>query len=127
MLINFYCVSLLVWWSTHFLSSDALVNFAKEVVLPDDVAATLVNSTKKGQNQMNNFIEERINSNTTSFWDSIWNNKVKTFSSVSTKVSVKATDEKLMTVNADRDLFRRLLVTANARQINLKEVGGLIP
>ena len=53
------------------LESDALVIFAKEVVLPDDVAETLVNSTKKGQNQMNNFIEERINSNTTSFWDSI--------------------------------------------------------
>ena len=104
------------------LESDALVKFATGVVLPDDVAETLVNSTKKGQNQMNNFIEERINSNTTSFWDSIPNIKVKTFSSVSTKVSVKATDEKLMTVNADRDLFGRLLVAANARQINLKEV-----
>ena len=41
---------------------------------------------------------------------------------MSTKVSVKATDEKLITVNADRDLFGRLLVAANARQINLKEV-----
>ena len=64
------------------LESDALVNFATGVVLPDDVAETLVNSTKKGQNQMKNFIEERINSNTTSFWDSIPNNKVKTFSPV---------------------------------------------
>ena len=104
------------------LESDALVNFATGAVLPDDVAKMLVNSTKKGQNQMNNFIEERINSNTTSIWDSIPNNKVKTFSSVSKKVSVKATDEKLMTVNADRDLFGRLLVAANARLTNLKEV-----
>ena len=62
------------------------------------------------------------NSNTTSFLDLIPNNKVKTFSSVSTKVSVKAMDEKLITVNADRDLFGRLLLAANARQINLKEV-----
>ena len=49
------------------LESGAVVNFATGVVLPDDVVETLVNSTKKGQNQMNNFIEERINSNATSF------------------------------------------------------------
>jgi hypothetical protein len=35
---------------------------------------------------------------------------------------VKATNEKLITVNADRDLFGRLLIAANARQINLREV-----
>ena len=75
------------------LESDALVNFATGVVLPDDVAETLVNSTKKGQNQMYNFIEERINSKTTSFWDSIPNNKVKTFSFASKKVSVSLSSQ----------------------------------
>ena len=119
-LLSCFTSSLMI--KPYSLESDALVNFVTGVVLPDDVAETLVNSTKKGQNQMNNFIEERINPNTTSFWDSIPNNKVKTFSSVSKKVSVKATDEKLMTVNADRDIFGRLLIMANARQINLKEV-----
>ena len=104
------------------LESDAVVNFATGVVLPDDVAETLVNSTKKGRDEMNNFIEKRINSNTTSFWDGISSNKVKTFSSVSMKVCVKATEEKLITVNADRYLFGRLFITANAQQIHLKEV-----
>ena len=66
------------------LESDPVVNFATGVVLPDDVAETLVNSTKKGRDQMNNFIKKRINSNTTSFWDGIPRNKVKSFSSVST-------------------------------------------
>ena len=48
---------------------------------------------------------------------------MKSFSSVSTNVYVKATEEKLITVNADyRDLFRRLLVAANAQQINLRDV-----
>ena len=93
-----------------------------QAVLPDDVAETLVNSTKKGRDQMNNFIQKRINSNTTSFWDGIPRNKVKSFSSVSTNISVKATEEKLITVNADRDLLGRPLVAANARQINLREV-----
>ena len=48
------------------LEPDAVVNFATGVVLPDDVAETLVNSSKKGRDQMNNCIEKRINSNTTS-------------------------------------------------------------
>ena len=37
---------------------------------------------------------------------------------------MKATGEKLTTVNTDRDLFARLLIATNARQINLKEVLG---
>ena len=41
---------------------------------------------------------------------------------MSKNVSVKATEEKLITVNADKDLFGRLLVGANAQQINLREV-----
>ena len=38
------------------------------------------------------------------------------------KVKVKAGDEKSITVHADRDFFGRLLIVANARQINLMEV-----
>ena len=45
-----------------------------------------------------------------------------TFSSMTKKVKVKAGDEKSITVHADRDLFGRLLIVANARQINLMEV-----
>ena len=38
------------------------------------------------------------------------------------RVKVKAGEEKSITVHADRDLFGRLLIVANARQINLMEV-----
>ena len=38
------------------------------------------------------------------------------------KVKVKAGDEKSITVHADKDLFGRLMIVANARQINLMEV-----
>ena len=57
-----------------------------------------------------------MNSKTESFWDPVPNLKVK-------KVNVKAADDKVITaVNVDRDLFGRLLITANTRKINLKEV-----
>ena len=65
---------------------------------------------------MKNFVEKRVNSKTESFWDPVLNLKVK-------KVNVKAADDKVITaVNVDRDLFGRLLITANTRKINLKDV-----
>ena len=54
------------------------------------------------------------------FWEPIPNMKIKTFSSTNKKIRVKSSD-KLVTVNADRDLFGRLLIVSNTRQICLKE------
>jgi len=89
--------------------SESLINFATGVVLPTEVADKLVNSTDKGREQMNAFVEKRLNTNEISFWDPIPNLKIKTFESMTKKVQVKAANEKLVTVGADRDLFGRLL------------------
>ena len=48
--------------------SDELLNIATGVVLPEDVAQSLVRSTEKSRQQMNAFVEKRINSNTVGFW-----------------------------------------------------------
>ena len=104
---------------TH--DSDALLNIATGVVLPEDVAQNVVCSTEKGRQQMNVFVERRINSNTVNFWEPIPNIKVKTFSSANKKIRVKS-NNKLVTVNADRDLFGRLLIVPNTPQICLKDV-----
>ena len=102
--------------------AELLVNFATGVVLPPDIANDLVRSTEKGREQMNTFVEKRLNTNQISFWDPISKLKVKTFESTTKKVQVKAINDKLITVGADRELFGRLLIAANVRQINLKEV-----
>ena len=101
--------------------SDALLNIATGVVLPEDVAQNLVRSTEKGRQQMNSFVKERINSNAMGFWEPIPNMKIKTFSSANKEIRVKSSD-KLVTINADRDLFGRLLIVSNTRQICLKDV-----
>ena len=102
--------------------TESLFNFATGVVLPTDIADGLVRSTEKGREQMNTFVEKRLNSNQISFWDPITKLKVKTFESTTRKVQVEAVNDKLVTVGADRELFGRLLIAANVRQINLKEV-----
>ena len=70
----------------------------------------------------NAFIEKRLNTNQTSFWDPIPQLKVKTFEVTTKKFQFKAANDKVVTVGADRDLFGRLLIAANVMQINLKEV-----
>ena len=70
---------------------------------------------------MNAFVGKRINSNAVGFWEPIPNMKIKTFSSTNKKIRVTSSD-KLVTVKADRDLFGRLLIVSNTRQICLKEV-----
>lgn len=104
---------------TH--DSDALLNIATGVVLPEDVAQTLLRSTEKGRQQMSDFIEKRINSNSVGFWEPIPKMNIKTFSSANKKIHAKSNNT-LVTVNADRDLFGRLLIVSNTRQICLKDV-----
>ena len=102
--------------------TEPLVNFATGIVLPSDVADGLVRSMEKGREQMTTFVQKRINTNVVNFWDPVPSLQVKTFSSMTKKVNVNAADDKLITVNADRDLFGRLLIAANARRISLMEV-----
>ena len=97
-------------------NTESLVNFATGVVLPEEVADALLASRSKGQEQMKTFVKKRIQTNEVKL-------SIKTFSSTTKKtLKVKAGDEKSITVHADRDLFGRLLIVANARQINLMEV-----
>lgn len=109
---------------THPFVDDTgeLVNFATGVVLPSSIAEKLLASTDKGREQMKTSVEKRLNTDETSFWDPVTSLKIKTFSTTTKKTSIKSTNEKLVSVSTDRDLFGRLLIAANARQINLREV-----
>ena len=66
--------------------SETLVSFAIGVVLPEKGAADLVKGKEKGQEQMNSFIENRLQSNKSSFWDPIPSLKLITFESITKKV-----------------------------------------
>ena len=102
--------------------SDSLRNIATGVVLPTNVAQQLVTSVEKGHEQMIYFIQQHFNSNNASFWDAIPNLKIHTFSSTMKKTKMKGTDEKLVVITEDRDLFGRLLIITNVWQVNLREI-----
>lgn len=100
--------------------SHSLSNIATGVVLPADVAEHLVTIVDKGQEQMSSFIRERWNSNNVSLWDSIPSLTIKTFCSMMKKTTFKSTNDKLVAITEDRDLFGRLLIVPNVRQVNLR-------
>ena len=66
------------------------------------------------------FVEQRLNADNTTFWDSLPNLKIKTFASLVKKKTVKLVYEKVLVINADRELFGRLVIAAKSRVINLK-------
>lgn len=90
--------------------------------MPPDSAACLLKSYELGTAQMEKFVEQRLNTNEVKFWDALPNLKIKTYATMIQKKKVKTTDEKLVTVSADRDLFGRLMIAAKAKDIRMKEV-----
>lgn len=98
-------------------NTGEFVNFATGVVLPSSNAEKLLTSTDKGREQMKAFVEKRLNTDETSFWDPVMRLKIKTSSTTTKKTSIKSTNEKFITVSADRGLFDRLLIAANTRQL----------
>ena len=96
-------------------------NFATGLLLPTNVADSLLSSTEKGREQIDTFVKQRLETSEVIFWNPVPNLKVKSFiSTMAKKTNVKAND-RVITVNADRDLFGRLLIAANTREFNLKE------
>ena len=64
-----------------------------------------------------NFVKMHLNKCEINVWDLLPNLKIKIFS-----YTTKMTHDKFVTVRADRDLFERLVIASNARQVVLKEV-----
>ena len=99
-----------------------LSNILTGVVLPNEIADRLVNASQIGTTSMHEFINTRLDTNKVCFWDSLKKLKIDTFKVTTRKISLKGTRGKVVTLNADRELFGRLLVVAKTRSINLKEI-----
>ena len=99
-----------------------LLNITTGVVLPDDKADRLTKAADLGKMEMKVFVDKRLNTNAVKFWEPVRHLKIETFASLMKKKEVRTADEKIITVSADCDLFGRLLIAANLRDVQLKEV-----
>ena len=99
-----------------------LLNIATGIVLPEEAANRLVDATEIGKRSMEGFIADRINTNQVNFWEPLPKLKINTFSTATKKMQAKASNDKIITLTSDRELFGRLLVVAKQREVNLREV-----
>ena len=99
-----------------------LSKLANGVILPESVAIRLLGALELGRQNLTKFISTRIQSNQTNSWNPVKKLNISTFSSVARKVTVESQKDKAVSINADRELFGRLLVVAKKKEVNLKEV-----
>ena len=103
-------------------ADNQLLNIATGVVLPPESAKSLLESTEIGKKNMEAFIQDRLNTNKVSFWEPLKQLKIKNFASTKKKITLKSTNEKVISIDADRNLFGRLLTVANSREVNLRDI-----
>ncbi|KAK3727569.1 hypothetical protein QZH41_000769 [Actinostola sp. cb2023] len=100
----------------------SLSNLATGVILPDADADKLLAAEDSGRQNMKTFISSRLQTNEINFGNPIKKMGIKSLCSVAKKIAVKNQKDKIVSINADRELFSRLLVAAKNREIDLKEV-----
>lgn len=96
-----------------------LVNIATGIVLPDEDADKLISVKETGQGFMDDFIEERLIKRSVPFFNAVHKPNIKTFHSLSKPMLV---GEQKVAVKSDPNIFSRLLVAAQNRKIDLKNV-----
>ena len=109
-------------FSVDATEDEPLSNLATGVVMPEELSHSLLNAESLGAQEMKSFVNKRMHTNEVGFWEPLPKMKIKTFAVLSKKAKVKSTDEKLVTVSVDRNLFARLLIVSRSRDINLREV-----
>ena len=103
-----------------FSESDEISHLAFRKTASKTLEDDLLEALDKGKNAMESFVKSRINKSDISFHDPIPKMKLSTFASLS--VSKVKIGGKEVILKADRDLFARLVIAAQTKNIDLREV-----
>lgn len=90
--------------------------------MPEEILEQLIDDECLEAARMTLFVSKRINTNEVGFWEPMEKMNIKMCASLSRKAKVKSVDEKLATVSVDRNLFGRLSMASQSRDIDLREV-----
>lgn len=115
------CYNKLKEWSSIFQKGDSLVSLSSGLNATQEVVDDLMRAEEVGKTQAQEFIEKRIKHNNVNFYDTIKKNKLKTFTTMNATKKVSLKDRDLV-IRADRNLFARLLVICEKREISLRDL-----
>ena len=91
-----------------------LVNIVTQRVFPMEVQISLDGITETGQQQLDTFLQQRVQTNNIKFWAPMKKSDVKTCGSVAKKVNV-VLKEKTIALKSDMSLISRLLIASRSR------------
>ena len=109
-------------WVNLLAESDGLFSLSSSGVLaPAEVEHDLIHAHEKGREAMVSFFRNRLLSSKINFYDTLHAMSLKTFSSLCKSTPV-ATGERQAVVRADWNLFARLAMVAQTRNLNMRQV-----
>ena len=108
-------------WINPFRSDqDSLMSLATAAMPPMEIAHDLMNASKVGEETFEAFRTGRLENNTVDFFATMKKEKLKTFSDVYTKKVTCKRKESVL--KADRNLFGHIIVVAQTRKLEKKNV-----
>lgn len=111
------------WINPFREEQDGLVNIATGADVPEDILKDLMSAKTTGEEAYQNFQHERIENDrpdAVDFFAKMKKQNLKTFANIGTKkLSCKG---KEVIMKGDRNLFGRMIVIAQTRQLDMREV-----
>ena len=108
-------------WCNPFEPSAELLSISSGYVVSESMKQDLLLAKEKGTTALTAFIEERLVKTSTGFFQTLPKLKLGSFRDAQKKTSVAAGDRNVI-IRADRNLFARLLVTGQSRQMDSKDL-----
>ena len=100
----------------------SLVNIANGAVLPNEMADKLLAAIENGENEINEFVKQKIIENPSKFWEKISKVSTPTFETLNKVMIVPISKDNEKVITYDKDPFQRFLVVSRSREIDLQDV-----
>lgn len=112
------------WINPIGTEETELVSLSTGQIACEDITRDLLGAHRIGEQAYKEFKEQRLESNPPAlkFHDKMTKQKLKTFSDMKKKKGITKASGKEVVLKADRNLFGQMILVAQSRNIDLKEV-----
>ena len=98
------------------------VDIAHGAVLPNEMADKLLAARENGENEINEFVEQKIIENPSKLWEKTSNVNTPTFETLNKVMTVTISKDKEKVIKYHKDLSQRFLDVSKSRKIDLQDV-----
>lgn len=116
-------VHLIQGWINPFAEKQELISISTAKIAPRDIASGLMKAHSIGEQCYSTFKDERLEKDPPAlkFHDPITANKLKNFSNLCKKKTVKSSG-RVIILKAERSLFGRIIVMAQGRSLKMEDI-----